>query len=137
MIQLLLRRRAKSLPDEEWKAFLGLQSHVDDFRSSQMKNEDSLTTWRTIELMSQAASSYSGSKEPVSFIQTLTARVLINTHTLTSPYFDPLGLCLSLPSALLNHSCKSNTVIVFSGSTLTLRSLAAIPAKSELSISYM
>ena len=101
-----------------------------------MKNEDDLTTWQTIELMSQAASSYSGSKEPISLIQTFTARILVNTHTLTTPNLDPLGLYLSPHSALLNHSCAPNTAIIFSGSALTLRSLAAIPAKSELLISY-
>ncbi|KAF6236550.1 hypothetical protein HO173_005331 [Letharia columbiana] len=137
VMQLLLRLNAKSLPDREWQAFLDLQSHVDEIRSSQIKNEDGLTTWHAIELMSQAASSYSGSQEPISFIQTLTARILINSHTLTTPNLDPLGLCLSPHSALLNHSCTPNTAIVFSGSTLTLRSLAAISAKSELSISYI
>lgn len=137
VMQLLLQREAKSLPDPEWQAFLDLPSHIDGFRASQMKKEDGLTTWHTIELMSQAASSYSGSTEPVSFIQTLTARILINTHTLTSPCLDPLGLCLSLKSALLNHSCTPCCALLFSGSTLTLRSLAAIPAKCELSISYM
>ena len=137
VMQLLLRRKARSLPDSEWQAFLHLQSHVDDFRSSQTKNEDGLTSWHTIELMSQAASSYSGSKELVPFTQTLTARILINTHTLTTSNLDPLGLYLSSHSALLNHSCVPNTAILFSGSILTLRSLAAIPARSELSISYI
>ena len=137
VMQLLLRHKAKSLLDPEWQAFLNLQSHVDDFRSSRMENEHGLTTWRTIELMSQAASSYSCCTEPVTFVQTLTARVLINAHTLTTPTLDPLGLCLSPHSALLNHSCAPNTAIMFSRSTLTLRSLAAIPAKSELSISYI
>ena len=85
VMQLLLRRKANTLPDTEWQAFLDLQSHIDDFRSSQVENEDGLTNWHTIQLMSQAASSYSGSKEPMSFIQTLTARILINTHTLTTP----------------------------------------------------
>lgn len=136
-MQLLLRRKAKSLPDSEWQAFLDLQSHVEDFRSSQTRNEDGLTSWHTIELMSQAASSYSGSKEPILFTQTLTARILINTHTLTTSNLDPLGLYLSPHSALLNHSCVPNTAILFSGSTLTLRSLAAIPPRSELSISYI
>ena len=137
VMQLLLRRKANSFPDGEWQAFLDLQSHVDDFRSSQLKNEDDLTTWQTIELMSQAASSYSGSKEPISFVQTLTARILINAHTLTTPSLDPLGLYLSRHSALLNHSCAPNTSITFSGSALTLRSLVAIPERSELSISYV
>ena len=137
VMQLLLRRKANSLSDTEWRAFLDLQSHVDEFRSSRIKNEDGLTTWRTIELMSQAASSYSGSAEPIPLIETLTARVLTNTHTLTTPTLDPLGLCLSQYSALLNHSCTPNTAVIFSGSMLTLRSLAAIPAQSELSISYI
>ena len=137
VMQLLLRRKANSLPDTEWQAFLALQSHVDDFRSSRVKNEDGLTTWHTIELMSQAASSYSGSREPMSLVQTLTGRILINSHTLTTPTLDPLGLCLSHLSALLNHSCEPNAAIIFSGSSLTLRSLAAIPANSELSISYI
>ena len=136
-MQLLLRQKAQSFPGTEWQAFLDLQSHVDDFRSSQTKNEDGLSTWHTIELMSQAASSYSSSEAPISFIQTLVARILINTHTLTTPTLDPLGLYLSHHSALLNHSCSPNTAIIFSGSTLTLRALAAIPAQSELSISYI
>ena len=136
-MQLLLRRKAKRFPEPKWQTLLDLQSHVDDFRSSRMKNGDGLTTWHTIELMSQAALSYSGSKESMPFIQTLTARILINTHTLTTPKLDPLGLYLSPYSALLNHSCTPNTAIIFSGSTLILRSLAAIPAKTELFISYI
>ena len=137
VMQLLLRRKAKSILDAEWQTFLDLQPHLDDLHSSQTKNEQDLTAWQTIELMSQAAASYSGSKEPISFIQTLTARILINAHTLTTPTLDPLGLCLAPHSALLNHSCEPNTAIVFSGSILTLRSLAIIPQEAELSISYM
>lgn len=74
-MQLLLRRQAKSLPDAEWQDFLELRSHLDDFRSSCTKNTESLTTWQTIELMSQAALTYSGSREPLALIQALTARV--------------------------------------------------------------
>ncbi|KAL6720726.1 hypothetical protein ACLMJK_002651 [Lecanora helva] len=137
VIQLLLRRQAKALPDSEWEALLKLQSHIDDFRSSHSKNPEGLTTWQTIELMSNAASKYSGSKEPIPFIQTLTARILINTLTLTTPTFDPLGLCVSPLSSLLNHSCAPNTAVIYSGPTLTLRSLAPIPQDSELTISYI
>ncbi|KAF6220177.1 hypothetical protein HO133_003308 [Letharia lupina] len=104
VMQLLLRLNAKSLPDPEWQAFLDLQSHVDEIRSSQIKNEDGLTTWHAIELMSQAASSYSGSQEPISFIQTLTARILINSHTLTTPNLDPLGITNGLPDPRPDHN---------------------------------
>lgn len=74
-MQLLLRRRAGSLSDDEWNAFLTLQSHIEDFQSQQSKNDDNLTTWQTIQLMSQAALSYSGSQESLQFIQNMTARV--------------------------------------------------------------
>lgn len=65
-------------------------------------------------------------------------QILINTHTLTAPSLDPLGLCLSPTSALLNHSCMPNTAITFSEhGALSLRSLSAIPASSALTISYI
>jgi len=137
VIQLLLRKKANALPDSEWQAFLTLQSHIDDFPSSPSKNEEGLTTHQTIELISQAAFTYSSSSEPLSLIQTFTARVLVNTLTLTTPTFDPLGLCLCTRAALLNHSCTPNTAITFSGPTLSLRSLAPIPANTELTISYI
>ena len=54
---------------------MDLQSHTDDFKRQKEKNDDGLTTWQTIELMSQAAVSYSGTKEPLSLVQHITARV--------------------------------------------------------------
>ena len=54
---------------------MALQSHSHDFQQQQEKNEDGLTTWQTIELMSQAAMSYSGTKEPLPFVQEITAKV--------------------------------------------------------------
>ena len=71
---------------------LSLQSHVTEFQTQQMKNEDGLTPWQTIELMSQAAAKYSGTREPVANIQGMVARILVNSHTLTTPTLDPLGL---------------------------------------------
>ncbi|MCJ1449797.1 hypothetical protein MMC28_000125 [Mycoblastus sanguinarius] len=136
-MQLLLRRKAKSVPDSDWQGLLDLQSHLDGFHSSQTKNEEGLTTWQTIELMSQAASSYSGTRESMHIVQSITARVLVNTHTLTTPTFDPLGLCLSPQSALLNHSCIPNAIIIFSGPMLILRSVAPIAVNTELLISYI
>ena len=87
--------------------------------------------------MGQATAKYSGTKEPLDNIQGMIARILVNTHTLTTPTLDPLGLCLSPQSALLNHSCTPNTHIVFSGQRLALRSLAPIEADGELTIAYI
>lgn len=87
--------------------------------------------------MSQAAAKYSGTRESLHNIQGMLARVLVNTHTLTTPTLDPLGLCLSPNSALLNHSCTPNSHIVFLGQRLTLRSLKPIESGSELTIAYI
>lgn len=74
-MQLLLRRKAGSLEDAEWRDFLALQSHLDEFKVQKTKNPDGLTTWEVIELMSEAALSYSKSDEPLAFIQAMAARV--------------------------------------------------------------
>jgi len=115
--------------------------------------------------MAQAAKHYSGSSESLESIQEMVARVrllhvppapvscvptfdlpanalafakiLTNTHTLTTPTLDPLGLSLSPLSARLNHSCTPNAYIVFSGPALDIRSLLPIPANAELTISYI
>ncbi|KAL9100231.1 MAG: hypothetical protein Q9163_004370 [Psora crenata] len=136
-MRLLLGRQYRSLSEDDWTAFLNLQSHVDDFRTQQAKNEEGLTAWQTIELMSQAALTYSGGKESMTNVQAMLARVMINTHTLTTPTLDPLGLCLAPPTAMLNHSCTPNAHIIFDGQTLTLRSLASVPANTELTIAYI
>ena len=74
-MQLLLRRQAGQLGESEWQAFLALQSHEEDFRKQVEKNEDGLTTWQTVELMSRAAAKYSGGREPLALVQSITARV--------------------------------------------------------------
>ena len=74
-MQLLLRRKANLLPDIEWQGFLELQSHIDDFKTQQTRNEENLTTWQTIELMSQSISSYSGSSVLLDAVQAMVARV--------------------------------------------------------------
>ena len=79
ILQILLRKSAKLLPDDEWQDFRALESHDHDFRRQQEKNEDGLTMWQKIELMSQAAISYSGTREPLLFVQEITSKVTIKT----------------------------------------------------------
>ena len=137
ILRLLVRRQNRSLSDSDWKSFLNLQSHTEDFKAQKSTNEEGLTTWQTLELMSQAVLKYSGTRESLGTIQDMLARVMINTHTLTTPTLDPLGLCLEPQTALLNHSCTPNAHIVFDGRCLSLRSLANIPSDSEVTLSYI
>ena len=133
----LLCREKHEISDESWSRFLNLKSHLDDFKATRTKNEDDLTSWQTIQLMSQATSKYSGVQENIGSIQEMLSRVMINSHTLTTPTLDPLGLYLDPLTALLNHSCTPNACLVFDGNNLNLRSLIHIPADTELSISYI
>ena len=137
LLHLLLRRQNRSLSDSLWRSFSDLQSHIEDFKTQRITNEEGLTTWQTLELMSQAVLKYSGTRESLGNIQTMLARVMVNTHTLTTPTLDPLGLCLEPQTASLNHSCTPNAHIVFDGQTLFLRSLADISSESEITLSYV
>lgn len=40
-------------------------------------------------------------------------KFITNTFTLTSPALTPLGITVSPPFALINHSCDPNAIIVF------------------------
>lgn len=136
VLRLLLSRQTRAIPEEAWDAFIALRSHEVDLKGLQSRNEDGLTTWQTIELMSRAALKYSGTKENVTSVQDMLARVMVNSHTLTNQTLDPLGICLEPQTALLNHSCVPNSYLVFDGPRLSLRSLEAISAGVELQISY-
>lgn len=137
VMQLLLRRHNGALSDSAWKSFLDLESHMADFKKSKVQNEDNLTTWQTIELMSHAVVKYSGTKETVDNVQAMLARAMINTHTLTTPTLDPIGLCLDPRTALVNHSCTPNAHVVIDRGCLALRSLRSIPLDAEITLSYI
>ena len=80
---------------------------------------------------------YSATGESLGRVQTLLAAVMVNSHTLTTPTLDPLGLALDPLTALLNHSCRPNAFLIFDGNILNLRSLRAIPKGDEISIAYI
>ena len=63
-------------------------------------------------------------------------QLLINTLTLMSPLFTPLGLLLSLPVSRCNHSCQPNAIPMLSRRTLTLRTMEPVTAGTELTLSY-
>ncbi|KAG8530818.1 uncharacterized protein KY384_004175 [Bacidia gigantensis] len=137
LLRLLLRYKHSNLPPETWRSFTALESHTTSFKSSKTKNSDNLTTWQTITLMSQAILKYSSLDISPESMQSHLARVMINTHTLTTDTLDPLGLCLEPKTAMLNHSCTPNSYLIFSGPTLSLRSLVDIPKGTELTIAYV
>lgn len=57
--------------------------------------------------------------------------------TVTSLGFDPLGTCVSTYASKMNHSCNPNSTVIFSGASLSVRSLQSIPPGGELTQSYV
>ena len=97
VLQLLLRKRTGNLPEEEWQRFLTLQSHIEDMKKDTMARHSDLTTWETVQLMSQAVSSYSGSLESLDVIQAVTARVGISTGLI---YMQDIDLLVVLTDSV-------------------------------------
>ncbi|KAI4281109.1 MAG: hypothetical protein L6R38_003941 [Xanthoria sp. 2 TBL-2021] len=136
VVQLLLRKKAGSLSDSEWGDFLRTVDHVDDLKKDSTKGGLAHDRWQDVHLMSQAAHRYSGTTESLVLVQSMVARCLVNSMTVTDATGSTLGSCLSTSAALLNHSCSPNCIFIFSGASLSIRSLQSIPAGGELTISY-
>ncbi|KAI9722594.1 MAG: hypothetical protein M1812_001525 [Candelaria pacifica] len=119
----------------EWSSVLALVSHIEDFR------HQGGDRWEEICLMSKGAEMYSGtglSRESVLelFCRTF-AQVLINSLTLVTPVFEPLGISFDPLAAMANHSCDPNAVVVFDGPNLSFRPLRDIAHGEEITISYI
>ncbi|CAO1606283.1 SET and MYND domain-containing protein 3 [Xanthoria calcicola] len=136
VMQLLLRKKADALSDSEWNDFLRTVDHVDHLKKDSTKGGLSHDRWHDVQLMSQAAHRYSGTNESLILVQSMMARSLVNSMTVTDGTGSTLGTCLSTAAALLNHSCNPSCVFIFSGASLSIRSLRPIPANAELTISY-
>ena len=93
--------------------------------------------WENFQLVAQAAKTYSGTTESLESVHAMVARFMINSHTLTTPTLDPLGLCLTTTSALLNHSCNPNAYVLFSGPSLHVRASHDIMPDQEITIAYI
>jgi len=64
-------------------------------------------------------------------------QILINSLTLVTPTYDPIGICIDPLAATMNHSCNPNAVVSFDGPTLIVRSLKKISEDEEVLISYV
>lgn len=73
-MQILLRRQSGSIPDTGWQELLALEAHVDDFKDGTIDARNS-TKWQDIELMSQAATAFSGVLQSPNVVQAIIARV--------------------------------------------------------------
>lgn len=64
-------------------------------------------------------------------------QLMINSITLVTPTFDPVGIAFDPVASLINHSCDPNSVMTFDGRSLSVRALREIAKDEELTISYI
>ncbi|KAI9819575.1 MAG: hypothetical protein M1827_007025 [Pycnora praestabilis] len=131
VIQLHLRHTKKLLIEEEWQSIQRLQSHIDDLRRVGGER------WESICLMSKGTTMYLGQGVNEGLIKELYCRVMINSLTLVTPTFDPVGIFVDPFAALINHSCDPNAVVVFDGPSFSVRSMRNIGKDEEITISYI
>lgn len=75
VMQLLLRRKADTLPEEDWQDFLNLQAHILDIKNDTTRDGKGSNKWQDVELMGQAATEYSEAADSLELVQSMIARV--------------------------------------------------------------
>ncbi|KAF3919492.1 hypothetical protein ABW20_dc0100562 [Dactylellina cionopaga] len=113
----------------------GLKAHAQEFSKAGGER------WEMGNLTAKATAEFSKSSKQVSFepefMRDLYCKLLINSVTVTTQTFDPIGICLAFESAMFNHSCDPNAFMIFDGRQLFIRSLREIPKDTEVTISYI
>ena len=61
----------------------------------------------------------------------------INSFTLTTPFYDRIGVCLQPYASLINHSCDPNAVIGFDEGRIHVKALREIKTGEQVFISYI
>ena len=150
MIRLLLLRKTDLVADNEWQELFKLESHQNEF---ELRGG---TTLQDLVLMAKAVHAYSATGESFDLVLRLCCVFAVNSFTLTSPTFEPLGAAMHPLPALINHSCVPNAYVRFDIhppsstygiaaaktkhpyiGTISVHAIDAIPEGEEIRISYI
>lgn len=148
-MRVLWMRANGAISDADWTELCQLESHFDRFMQQVDGKEFAVNVSWTLDQVN-ASSNFDRALverlyatvclpgyldhelEAKSYLQ-----LSVNSFTLVTPEYDPLGACLDLKVALANHSCEANAYIVMDGPQVSLRSLTTIPKDAEVFISYI
>ena len=120
--------------DPLYKAILDMETHRDELEKAGGKK------WESMQFMAHTALKLSSEKDGAAQLETAKmalCALMCNSSRLVSPTFDPLGLVLDPQTAVINHCCSPNAVIVFDGPRLSVRALNPIKSDEEIFISYV
>ncbi|KKY24933.1 putative set and mynd domain [Phaeomoniella chlamydospora] len=89
-------------------------------------------------LMARAAKEYSGTHVTVEYVLSLLARIMINSFTLVTPTFDPIGIILHPLPSMMNHSCDYNAYVrCHKNGAMDVVAIKPISQAEEVRISYI
>jgi hypothetical protein len=107
IMRILLQRKNGLVHDQEWAQLLGLESHQEEFSKSGGRR------WEDISLMAKAIQTYSETDEAIDLVVQLCCILMVNSFTLATSMYDPIGIVLHPKVALINHSCEPNAYVRF------------------------
>lgn len=112
-----------------------LKAHAEDFAKAGGDR------WEMANLTAKGTAEFSKVSKQISFepefLRDMYCKLLINSASVVTQTFDPIGLCLAYQGAMFNHSCDPNVVMMFDGRQLSIRSLKEISKDTEITISYI
>ena len=75
-MQILLRRKNNTIPQDDWNQLLKLKHHMDDLeREIREGSQDHQQDLQNVQLIAKAGREYAASREELGFIELLVARV--------------------------------------------------------------
>ncbi|ORY22390.1 hypothetical protein BCR39DRAFT_551744 [Naematelia encephala] len=143
------REREVSGKDPDWWAEIeAMESHVETLPVAEV-----MRFGREIQILRQylsCADAASGDRpDPADMVDygftssgqllNLISALTINSFTLSSPSLSPIGLAMSPITALFNHSCRPNAVVVFpnGGGEMNVVAISDIEPGQEILTSYI
>ncbi|KAI9831374.1 MAG: hypothetical protein M1826_003547 [Phylliscum demangeonii] len=131
LVRLLKLHQKGQITEADWAAVLQSQSHREDFKAMDP------VRWQDMCLMSQGAAAYSGTRLSVDEVIDLCCKIIVNSMTLMTSLFDPIGLCMEPTISLINHSCAPNATVIFDRQRLALRSVEPVAQGHEITLTYV
>ncbi|KAJ0421803.1 SET and MYND domain protein [Aspergillus carlsbadensis] len=134
VMRIILRLAASArsaYSPKELSLLCQLESHVDEIRD---KNPAS---WERMTLSAMAVKHYSGTDMGLEEILKLSAKLEVNSFSLTTATYDRIGMYMHPYAAIMNHDCRYNAIVGFDGPQMYVKAIRPIKDGEQIVISYV
>ncbi|KAL2857660.1 SET and MYND domain protein [Aspergillus pseudodeflectus] len=108
-----------------------LESHIDEIR------DKNTASWERITLSAMAVKHYSGTDMELEEILELSAKLEVNSFSLTTATYDRIGMYMHPYAAIMNHDCHYNAIVGFDGPQMYVKAIRPIKDGEQIVISYV